>query len=293
MATGRGDVPGLSFGVGLVVFAALTLATKGIAIKFLHADQVDVITMLFVRNMAATPFFWAFAVWRIGAAEILNVRPGSVLAAAAAGVFCYYFGGLAEFASLEFVDASVQRLLIFTFPAMVVLLEAMRRSAMPPRRQIIALGLTSMGLFLVLGGVDSKLEGSLDRWGVVLALFAAFTVAVYLLVNQSVARLMGSIRFLIYAQTGALSAMACHFAVTVEEVDLALPVRAWWVLGYLSVFVAVLTWLAMAEGVRIIGASRAALVSTIGPPATLLLAYLMLGEVMTPVQLAGAAVIIL
>ena len=99
--------------------------------------------------------------------------------------------------------------------------------------------------------------------------------------------------FLIYAQTGALAAMACHFAVTIETVDLDLPPRAWLTLAYLAVFVAVLTWLAIAEGVRIIGAPRAALVSTVGPPATLLLAYIFLGEVMTPAQFAGAAVIVL
>jgi len=53
-----------------------------------------------------------------------------------------------------------------------------------------------------------------------------------------------------------------------------------------------LSWLAIAEGVRLIGATRAALLSTVGPPATVLLAYLLLGEVMTPTQLTGAAVIV-
>ena len=127
----------------------------------------------------------------------------------------------------------------------------------------------------------------------ILALFAASTVAVYLMVNQTYARLIGSIRFLIYAQTGALAAMTCHFGVTVEAVDLDLLTRAWLVLAYLSVFVAVLTCLAIAEGVRIIGAPRAALLSTVGPPATLVLAYLLLDEIMSLGQLAGAAVIII
>jgi len=274
------------------VFSALTFATKGIAIKFLHADDVNVITMLFVRNLAAAPFFWMFAVLRLGGSQIFDVRPSAMAAAAGAGIFCYYLGGLADFASLEFVDATVQRMLMFTYPAMVVMLESLRRRGAPPRRQIMALTLTSAGLFLVLGGLGNGFGRGVDQWGIVLALFAAFTVAVYLLVNQTYARIIGSIRFLIYAQTGALGAMACHFAVSIETVDLDLPPRAWLVLAYLSVFVAVLSWLAIAEGVRLIGATRAALLSTVGPPATVLLAYLLLGEVMTPTQLTGAAVIV-
>ncbi len=295
MTNSHGSAPpvsrGAAFGIALIVFSALTLATKGIAVKFLHADDVDVITMLFVRNLAAAPFFWAVAVLRLGGSEIFNVRPSALAAAAGAGIFCYYLGGLADFASLEFIDASMQRMLLFTYPALVVLLESIRRRGVPPRRQVLALLLTSAGLFLVLGGFGA-LDNGLDQWGVVLALFAAFTVAVYLLVNQTYARMIGSIRFLVYAQTGALAAMACHFAVSVDAVDLDLPPRAWLVLAYLSVFVAVLTWLAIAEGVRLIGATRAALLSTVGPPATVLLAYLLLGEVMTPRQLTGAAIIV-
>lgn len=284
-----------AFGVALIIFSAVALSTKGIAVKYLHADDVDVITMLFIRNLAAAPFFWIFAVIRLGGSQIFAVRPSAMAAAAGAGMFCYYLGGIADFASLEFIDASVQRMLLFTYPAMVVLLESLRRRGAPPRRQVMALALTSVGLFLVLSGIDSGVGRGLDRWGVVLALFAALTVAVYLLVNQTYARIFGSIRFLIYAQTGALAAMACHFGISVEAVDLDLPPRAWLVLAYLSVFVAVLTWLAIAEGVRLIGATRAALVSTVGPPATVLLAYLLLDEViiMTPAQLGGAVVIVL
>jgi len=296
MASSAADAPnsvGASLGVILIIFSALTLATKGVAVKFLHADDVDLLTMLFVRNLVAAPFFWLFALWRIGAAQIFDVKIGAMAAAATAGVFCYYVGGLADFASLEVVDASVQRLLLFTYPVMVVVLDALRRRGMPPGRQILALVLTSFGLVLVLGSRGETSGGGLDTWGIVLALFAALTVAVYLLVNQTYARLIGSIRFLIYAQTGALAAMTCHFGVSFEPVDLALTTRAWLILCYLSLVVAVLTWLAIAEGVRLIGAPRAALLSTIGPVATLILAYLLLGETMTSSQLAGAAVIVL
>ena len=115
-----------AFGVALIIFSAFALSTKGIAVKYLHADDVDVITMLFIRNLAAAPFFWIFAVIRLGGSQIFAVRPSAMAAAAGAGIFCYYLGGIADFASLEFIDASVQRMLLFTYPAMVVLLESLR-----------------------------------------------------------------------------------------------------------------------------------------------------------------------
>jgi len=59
------------------------------------------------------------------------------------------------------------------------------------------------------------------------------------------------------------------------------------------VFVTVVPFLLLAEGIRRIGASREALITTIGPPVTLVLAFFLLGESMTWIQLAGSALVIL
>ena len=79
MNSSRGGVPTVggsaTLGIALIVFSFLALATKGIVIKFLHADDVNVITMLFVRNLAAAPFFWMFAVLRLGGSQMLTSGP--------------------------------------------------------------------------------------------------------------------------------------------------------------------------------------------------------------------------
>ncbi|MDP1717193.1 MAG: EamA family transporter, partial [Burkholderiales bacterium] len=83
-----------------------------------------------------------------------------------------------------------------------------------------------------------------------------------------------------------------HFALTHDLAALRVAHEVYWVSLVMAVFATVLPMWLVAEGLKRIGASRAALIACIGPVSTLILSYLVLAEPITAVQVAGAALVL-
>lgn len=288
----RGLPPvGTLAGVAIAAFGAICFATKGIFTKLMYAASWDVESVLVTRAVLAVPILWAWAAWRVGFAAMFAVPRDALLGACAAGFLCYYLGTLANFHALALVDASVERVLLFAYPSIVVLLHSTLHRRWPALRTIVALLLTYAGILMVVTGLDvSTLRANLR--GAVLVLFCAFTFAIYYLASDRWTPRIGSARFTVYALTAATACLLVHRAVTVSGTSAPWTPHTAALMAGLVVFATVLPTLSMAEGVRRLGAQRAAVVSTVGPPATIFLGTWLLGERLTPPQWFGVALIL-
>lgn len=279
-------------GALLVAGGAMLFATKGIFAKKLYALGVGVEALVAIRAALAVPLFWLFAGAREGLAGLGSIPPRSALAAAGAGLLCYYFGALLSFQSLAMIDASIERVLLFSYPSMVVLYTSVRDRAWPTGRVLAALVLTYAGIFLVVGGLDAAALRA-NALGALLVIGSAMTFAAYFLIGERHTRVIGSARFTLIAMTSSAAALAAHLLLRHELAELTnVPGRGWVLLGALAVLVMFVPALMQAEGIRRIGAARGAVVSTAGPPMTILLAWLLLGERMSAWQFAGVAAIV-
>jgi drug/metabolite transporter (DMT)-like permease len=272
--------------------AAVGFASKGIFAKLLYARGWDPDSVLTVRALVALPFVCGFALWRTGLAAILRMPLGAVAGAAAAGAFCYSFGAVLNFHALALIPAGVERVLLFSYPSMVVLLQALVRRRMPSPRVLAAVALTYGGILLVVGGVDlASLRA--DLYGAGLVLVCALTFAVYYLASDRWTPAAGSAAFTVVALASATALLvlwdlARHGRVATVHGDLAGAL----LMAGLVLFATVMPMLMMTEGVRRLGAQRSAVASTIGPPATLAMGALFLGERLGGLQWAGALLII-
>ena len=279
-------------GVLLIIAAAACSSLKAILTKLLYAEGLDALTVVGLRAAISLPFFWIVAIAILGPAQALRVEPRALCAAVMVGVICYYLGAYADFVALTMIDASLERIVLYSFPAMVVLIETVRTRRLPPLRQWIALILTYIGVIMVMGGLDAGLL-LVNLVGVGLVLLAALSFAIYAIVNQTVSPLIGSVRFTLYAQTAAAVGLITHFVVAAPADALDISGTGWALLVVIATVCAVLPFFMLSEGIRRIGASRSALLTTVGPPLTFIMAFFVLGERMSVDQLAGAAVILL
>jgi drug/metabolite transporter (DMT)-like permease len=167
----------------------------------------------------------------------------------------------------------------------------MRRQA-PERRVVLAMLVTYAGIYFAMGGIDLH-ELRANLFGAGLVLIAALTTAIYFLIGERYVHALGSTRFAAVAMSSSAVALALHFAVfrSLDEVR-ALDAHSWLLLGILGVACMFVPGLMQAEGVRRVGAQRAAIGSTVGPPTTIVLAALFLGERLNGWQLAGSAMIV-
>ncbi|MGE0583225.1 MAG: DMT family transporter [Steroidobacteraceae bacterium] len=271
---------------------AMLFAGKGILAKFAWRHGVGFEALVIVRALLAAPLFWAFAFAREAPAAICATPARVAATAAFAGLLCYYGGALVDFYALTLIDASLERVLLFSYPAMVIAIDAAWRRRLPSARVVGVVTLTWAGIFLAVGGLDAAaLRANLT--GALCVLLAALSYAIYFLLGERCIRVIGSTRFTLCAMTGAAAALAVHGLAKGAALGLAgIDAVGWMLLALLAVLCMFVPALLQAEGVRRIGAQRSALVSTVGPPTTIVLAWLFFGERMAPSQLVGVVLIV-
>ncbi len=280
-------------GMWYVALAAMLFASKGIFGKLLYQRGVGFELLVTVRALIAMPLFgWMALRGRASAETAPPMRPRAFFAAVVAGVVCYYVGALVDFRALMLIDASIERVLLFSYPAMVVGLGAVLERRAPEPRVVWAMLLTYGGIFFAMGGVEIAVLRA-NLFGAALVLVAALTTAIYFLIGARYTRELGSTRFAAIAMISAAVLLAIHFAVfgSFGEVR-ALAGTDWLLLAVLGVACMFVPGLLQAEGMKRVGASRAAIGSTIGPPTTIVLAAMFFSERLSLWQILGSAMIV-
>ena len=278
-----------STGTLLCLASGAAFGTMAIFGKLAYEEGANVGTLLAVRFTLAAALFWVLVVASGSVREVRGLGRRVVLTALALGACGYAAQAGAFFAALQRIEASLLSLLIYTFPAIVaVAAVALGRERMDGRR-LAALGLTSGGLVLV---VASAGTGTLDPLGTALAFAAALVYSAYILVSDGVVGRMPPL---------VLSAFVCSGAAVTLTVGSALlgalrpgeVTAAGW--GWLACLGAVSTVGAISlffAGLRRVGPTAAAILSTVEPLVTVLLAFLVFGEQLGALQLLGGALVL-
>ena len=274
---------------------AVLLAAKGLFAKALFDMGLSFHDVAAIRSVLAVPGFallaWLYRSKSTGERDSAS-RRNDLMLALFAGLLCYYLGALANFYALTIIDASVERPLLFAYPIFVVVITTVITRQPPSARVILALLLTTLGVVLVTGALNSRLTA--NQWsGMAWILFCSMSIAIYTLISGELTQRLGSGLFTLTAMTAAAVGMAVHYQTYAGWENVDLSVAAWRTLAALVVFSTVLPLFLMAEGVRRIGASQASLISTLGPPATAIMAQELTGEILAPAQWLGIALVLI
>ncbi len=282
----------LSIGLACALGAAVFFSAKAIFIKLIYAHGVDATTTFALRMMVALPFFLALG-WWCGTAGLKSIGRRDWWGMAACGLLGFYLSSYLDFIGLTYIPASLERLILFLYPTFVVLLSwAMFRTKLTAA-QAMSLVLSYSGVLLCVWD-NLRIEGDPSGLaiGVAFTLTSAFTYACYVVASARIVPRVGSMRFTSYASSVACGFSIAHFFVTHGAESLVVPGIVYaYALGMGTVST-VLPILLVAEALRRLGANQVALISTLGPIATLAMAALILGEKITAIQMGGAALVI-
>lgn len=274
-----------------MIVGSVLLGAKGVVAKILYARGLDFETVVSLRAVLAIPGFAAIAMWQGGVGSLRNTAPAAWFQAVLAGIVCYAIGASANFYALTLIDASVERALLFSYPALVVMAAWTLSRQRPNATTMLAVLATWLGIALTVGAFGQSLTKQ-DFVGVGWVLFCSATIAFYFMMSAKLTRTMGSAQFTLVAMTAAGITLGVNYSIRSGWSEVGMDVETWiWFLG-LVVFITVLPLYLIAEGVRRVGAQRGAIASTVGPPAAVLLAIALLGETVTLAQLSGIALIV-
>jgi drug/metabolite transporter (DMT)-like permease len=286
------------FGYLFVLLGAFGFSAKAVLVKlaYTYSYQLDAITLMVLRMAISLPFFLAVAVWsandsaRINDAQRLSGQDWLMIFGL--GLLGYYIASFLDFAGLQYISASLERLILFLYPTMVVLFTAALQRRAINRHQALALALIYVGMILVFVDNMASTASSGLLLGSALVLSSAVAYAFFLMGSGMMVKRIGSTRFTAYSMTVACLATGLHFVIQHGSEMLSLPVNVYWLALIMAIFSTVLPAFLMNAGIRRIGAGSASIISSAGPIATLGLAFLLLGEALTLAQLAGTALVL-
>ena len=280
-----------SSGLAAAVLGAAGFSIKAIFVKAAFRYGVDAETLLALRMLYSLPLFllMGLAATRSAAAPIsaADWRALTLL-----GVLGYYTASYLDFLGLQYVSATLERVILFTYPTMVVLFTAWRERRLPTRSTWSALMLCYAGVALVVTH-DLRSGGSEIVIGSALVFASAVSYAFYLLRAGPLLVRLGSARVAAWGTTIACVLALMQFVV-LRPIS-SIVVQPWQVQtlsAAMAVFSTVLPVWLVSEAMRQLGAGPTAMIGSLGPVITLLLAWLLLGESFGALQLLGAGLVI-
>lgn len=279
-------------GIGFALIAAIGFSAKAVMVKLAYLDAVDPVTLLALRMAFSLPFFLVVAAKQNGNRHALALSAKDKLAVVGLGLVGYYLASYLDFLGLQYISAGLERLILFLYPTMVVLISALVFRHRVGRTVILALGLSYAGIALVFLH-DMHVMQHDAPLGSILVFGSALAYAVYLVgAGHTIARI-GATRFTAYVMTVASAACLLQFAATHAVTSLVLPVRVYGLSIAMALFSTVLPAFLLAAAMRRIGSMHTSMIGSIGPVSTILLAYVFLGERMSPEQIAGSILVLI
>jgi len=281
-------------GPACAILGVLGFSFKAILIKLAYKmHPLDAVTLLTLRMLYSVPFFCVMAWWASRREGVVTLKRAQWWQLAWLGFIGYYLASLLDFMGLMYITASLERLVLFLYPTIVVLLSALLLGNTITRRMVAALLLSYAGIVLVVVhdlSVSGNSAATLMGSGLVFA--SAVLYALYLVQAGDLIGRLGSLRFIAWAMLASATFVFVQFALTRPWSALDVPTNVHILSLAMAIFSTVLpTWL-IAESIRRMGATAASLVGALGPVFTIGFGAMILGEPLHLVQLAGAALVL-
>jgi drug/metabolite transporter (DMT)-like permease len=281
----------LAPGLILATVGAIAFSGKAIIVKLAYRYGVDAVTLIMLRMLFALPLFAVMAWWAGRGKPPLTRRDW--LGVLGLGFSGYYLASFLDFAGLAFITASLERLILYLNPTLVLLFGWLMYRRKMARIQMLGMAISYVGVLLVFGHEAAVGASASAAWGSLLVFLSAVSYALYMVYSGEFVKRLGSMRLV-----GLATSVACLLCIgqfvllrplgTVFEVA---PQVIW--LSVLNATVCTaLPVLAVMMAIERIGAPMAAQTGMVGPMSTILMGVVILGEPFTIWIAAGTLLVI-
>jgi drug/metabolite transporter (DMT)-like permease len=284
------------FGSLLVLLGAMLFACKAVIVKwlYLHHPTIESVSMLAIRMLFSVPFY--VIILAFNAQKVSKIIPQISLKdwgiLWAIGILGYYLASFFDFLGLELISASIERLVLFIYPTLVVLLSYFFLKKPISSSQKIALAITYFGVLVAFAN-DLRLGMSSNLLlGIFYIFMSALTYAMYLIGNGQLVHKMGVLVLTCFCM------LVSSLMTTLHQVGLGTvsifsftPQVYYW-MAVMAVFCTVIPSFLVGWGIKLVGSSNASIIGSIGPVTTIVLAHIFLNESFSSWQLIGTLLVV-
>ncbi|MDO8372441.1 MAG: DMT family transporter [Polaromonas sp.] len=279
----------IATGLLLATFGAIAFSGKAIIVKLAYRYGVDAVTLIMYRMLFALPIFAVMAWWASRGKAALTRKDW--LGVLWLGFTGYYLASFLDFAGLAYISASLERLILYLNPTLVLLLGLVlyRRRITTP--QIMGMAISYSGVVLVFGH-EITLLGPEAAWGALLVFLSAVSYALYLVYSGEMVKRLGALRLVGLATTVACLCCILQFLLLRPLSAAAVAPEVIWLSVLNATLCTAAPVLMVMMAIERIGASMAAQTGMVGPMSTILMGVLILGEPFTAWVAAGTVLVI-
>lgn len=280
------------YGILIGVLGIVLFSSKAVMVKLAYKYEVDAISILLLRMLFSFPFYISIAYIYRNQKSVDKPNSKDYLWLVFFGFVGYYLASYFDFVGLTFIKASLERIILFLYPTIVLLLNKVFLKQPISKIQAGAIGLTYLGIIIAFSN-EVAISGKDTYLGGFFIFLSAITYASYLVGSGWLIPKFGIMKFTAYAMIISCICVFVHYSI-ISEVNLFSFSWEVYGLGFLiAVFATVIPSFLVSASIKMISSSNFAIVAGIGPISTIVLAAVFLNERLTLLQLFGALVVIL
>lgn len=271
--------------IGVVLFSA-----KAVMVKMAYTYGIDHLTLLLFRMVFAFPFYLliAFLTKPLHPKELRNK---DYLWIVIFGFIGYYLASLFDFMGLQYLKAGLERIILFIYPTIVVLLSWFIFRKRITKLQVLAIVVTYFGVLITFWDEVGANENSI-LLGVFLIFLSAFTYASYLVGSGWLIPKFGVMQFTSYAMIVSTICIVVHY-LFINGFNLSSYPNEVYLLGIaMAIFSTLIPSFLVSAAINRLGASAFSIFGSLGPVSTITLAFFFLDETISILQIFGMLVVI-
>lgn len=271
---------------GVVLFSA-----KAIMVKLAYQYEVDAVTLLLFRMLFALPIYVVILILH-QAKNKTSIKREDFIWLIAFGLIGYYLASLFDFLGLQYIKASIERVILFIYPTLVLLISRIFLKKKITTQQLVAILLTYLGI-VVAFWTEFELSGNDALIGAGFVALSALTYASYIVGSGWMIPKLGVTLFTSYAMIISCFCVIVHYLITQ---GIHLPTyssEVYWLSLGMAVLSTVIPSYLVSMAIQKLGAPIFAIIASFGPISTIILANFFLGEHINIMQWTGTSLVIL
>jgi len=280
------------FGIILGLIGIILFSSKAVMVKLAYQYHVDAVSILMFRMLFSFPFYLVIAILYRNKNNGVELVRKDYIWLVFFGIVGYYLSSYFDFVGLIYIKASLERIILFIYPTIVILFNKLFLKQPVSKDQIFAIILTYVGIIIAFGH-EVTISGHDAYLGGFFILLCAISYAAYLSGSGWLIPKFGVVKFTAYVMVVSCLCVFLHYGIT-NKIDLLNYPREVYILGFLiAIFATVIPSFLVSWSIKLISSSNFAVIAAVGPISTIILAAIFLNEQLTLLQLLGAFAVII
>ena len=281
----------LASGVFIAIVGIVLFSAKAIMVKLAYQYDVSSLHLLLFRMIFSLPIYIVLSFY-FKPSNPKEIKRKDYLWVILFGFVGYYLASYFDFLGLVYLKAGLERIILFIYPTLVLLISKIFFKKRISNQQIIAILITYFGVVIAFWG-EVQFESQNVVLGGFLIFLAALTYAAYLVGSGWLIPKFGVVVFTSYAMIVSSVCVVIHYLITDRGTIFDYSSEVYLLSILMAIVSTIIPSFLVSLAIKKLGANNFSIIGSIGPVSTIILAYIFLGEQLSILQLVGAVIVIL